>query len=93
MRIGAALVLIAVGAILRFALATVVTHGVNVHTVGDILMGVGMLGLILWLFVWAPWARNRSTTTRQYTSVEDGSAGHPTTRVHEERRYEDQYPN
>ncbi len=102
MRIGAALALIAVGAILRFALSTVFTHGVDLHTVGDILMGVGVLGLILWLFVWAPWARNRGTSYRQ-TSVRqtsDGApyndqAGHyqPGERRYEERRYEDQYPS
>lgn len=85
MRIGAALVLIAVGAILRFALTTVVTHGTNLHIVGDILMAVGVLGLILWLFVWAPWARNRST---------NGGYNQPRgTYTREERRYEDQYPS
>ncbi len=94
MRIGAALVLIAVGAILRFALTTVVTHGVYLHTVGDILMGVGVLGLILWLFVWGPWARNRSTNSRKYTTVQrDGYTPQSGTYVREERRYEDQYPN
>lgn len=94
MKIGAALVLLAVGAILRFALTTVVTHGVLLHTVGDILMAVGALGLILWLCVWAPWARNRSTSTRQYTSVQnDGYRQPPGTYTREERRYEDQYPS
>jgi hypothetical protein len=94
MKIGAALVLIAVGAILRFALTTVVTHGVYLHTVGDILMAVGVLGLILWLFIWAPWARSQSTTTRQVTSVEDGGyRAPPGTYTREERRYEDQYPS
>lgn len=94
MRIGAALVLLAVGAILRFALTTVVTHGTNLHIVGDILMAVGALGLILWLFVWAPWARNRSTTSQRYTSVQnDGYNRPPGTYTREERRYEDQYPS
>jgi hypothetical protein len=94
MRIGAALALIAVGAILRFALTTVVTHGVYLHTVGDILMGVGVVGLILWLFVWGPWARNRSSSSRRYTSVQrDGTNAQPGSYVQEERRYEDQYPN
>ncbi len=74
MKIGAALVLIAVGAILRFALTTVVTHGLYLHTVGDILMGVGVLGLILSLFIWGPWARNRSSSYRQ-TSVRQTSDG------------------
>jgi hypothetical protein len=59
MTIGAALLLIAVGAILRFAITTVTTHGVDVHTIGDILMIVGAVGLVIWFFVWAPWARNR----------------------------------
>jgi hypothetical protein len=69
MTIGAALFLIAVGAILRFAVATSSTHGINVHTIGDILMIVGGVGLILWLAIWAPWARNRRTS-RQVTYEE-----------------------
>src|ERR1700719_1543693 len=59
MTVGAALLLIAVGAILRFAITTVTTHGVDVHTIGDILMIVGVIGLVIWFFVWAPWARSR----------------------------------
>jgi len=54
MRIGAALGLIAVGAILRFAIAISVIHSLYLQTVGDILMGVGLLGLLLWIIVWAP---------------------------------------
>jgi hypothetical protein len=71
MRIGAALALIAVGAILRFAIAISVTHGLYLQTIGDILMGVGLLGLILWFIVWAPWAQSRRTTYRQ-TTAQDG---------------------
>jgi hypothetical protein len=59
MRIGAGLLLIAVGAILRFGISTVSTHGVGVHTIGDILMLVGVLGVVLWMVVWAPWSRDR----------------------------------
>lgn len=59
MRIGAALVLLAVGAVLRFAIATTSTHGFNIQIIGDIMMVVGALGLVLWLIVWAPWARSR----------------------------------
>ena len=61
MRIGAALALIAVGAILRFALVTVAIGGVYLHTVGVILMSVGVVGLILWVAVWAPWSRSRNS--------------------------------
>jgi hypothetical protein len=59
MRIGAGLLLIAVGAILRFGIATVSTQGVAIHTIGDILMLVGVLGVVLWMVVWAPWSRRR----------------------------------
>jgi hypothetical protein len=62
MKIGAALVLLAVGAILRFAIATTATHGIDLRTVGDILMIVGALGLIIWLIVWAPWTRGRQSS-------------------------------
>jgi hypothetical protein len=59
MRIGAGLALIAMGAILRFAIATTTTHGIAVHTIGDILMLVGVLGVVLVAAIWAPWARSR----------------------------------
>jgi hypothetical protein len=66
MTIGAALLLIAAGAILRFALATTTTHGVDLHTIGDILMVVGLVGLVIWACVWAPWVRrNRRPAYRQ----------------------------
>jgi hypothetical protein len=59
MRIGAGLALIAVGAILRFGISTVSTHGININTIGDILILVGVLGVVLWTVVWAPWTRSR----------------------------------
>ena len=68
MTIGAGLILIAVGAILRFGISTVSTHGFGIHTVGDILMLVGALGVVLWLLVFAPWApraRSRRTVYRE----------------------------
>lgn len=67
MTIGAGLILIAVGAILRFGISTVSTHGFGVHTIGDILMIIGAIGVVLWLLVWAPWApraRSRRTVYR-----------------------------
>jgi FtsZ-interacting cell division protein ZipA len=59
MRIGAGLLLIAVGAILRFGISTVSTHGINLNTIGDILILVGVLGVVLWMVVWAPWTSRR----------------------------------
>jgi hypothetical protein len=55
MALGTSLFLIAVGAVLRFAV-NVSTQGFNVHTVGVILMivgGVGLLISLLWMTVWA----------------------------------------
>jgi hypothetical protein len=64
MRIGAGLLLIAVGAILRFGISTVATHGIAIHTIGDILIVVGVLGVVLWMVVWAPWSRSRRPAYR-----------------------------
>jgi len=69
MRIGAGLVLIAVGAILRFGISTISTHGIAIHTIGDILMLVGVLGVVLWMVMWAPWSRGRRTTYRREVPV------------------------
>ena len=55
MGLGTSLFLIALGAILRFAVH-VTTHGFSLHTVGVILIVVGVIGLIvslMWMTVWA----------------------------------------
>jgi hypothetical protein len=55
MGIGTSLLLIAIGAILRFAV-TVSISGFNLQTVGLILMIVGAVGLVislLWIAVWS----------------------------------------
>ena len=51
MGVPVSLLLIAVGAILAFAV-TGSTSAVDVHTVGWILLAVGLLGLVLSLIVW-----------------------------------------
>jgi hypothetical protein len=58
MRIGAALFLIAVGAILKFAVTAKVS-GVDLDMVGVILMVIGGVGLLVELFLMA----NRRRTT------------------------------
>lgn len=59
MNFGVSLLLIAIGAILRFAV-TVSTTGFNLHTIGDILMIVGVVGAILSALFWESWSfRNR----------------------------------
>jgi hypothetical protein len=48
------LILIAVGAVLAFAVH-VSTSGFNVHTVGYILLIVGAIGALLSLVFWSSW--------------------------------------
>jgi uncharacterized protein DUF6458 len=54
MGIGVSIFLIAVGAILAFAV-TAEASGIDVSTVGWILMIVGALGLLLSLAFWSSW--------------------------------------
>jgi hypothetical protein len=54
MGIGTGIFLLAVGAVLRYAV-TVQTSGINLHVVGDILMIVGIIGIIVSLFFWSTW--------------------------------------
>ena len=54
MGLGVSLFLIAVGAVLRFAVS-VTARGLSIHTVGVILMVVGCVGLLislLWMTMW-----------------------------------------
>jgi hypothetical protein len=64
MRLGTAIVLIAVGAILTFAVDFNL-NGVDLRVVGWILMIVGALGVVLELAIWAP-RRRRVVTTDGY---------------------------
>jgi Domain of unknown function (DUF6458) len=61
MRLGTAIVLLALGAILAFAV-TLEVSGVDLRVVGWILMIVGALGVVLELAVWGPRSRRRVTT-------------------------------
>jgi hypothetical protein len=54
MGLGTSLVLIAIGAILDFAVR-VNTPGFNIHTVGVVLMVVGILGALLSVVFWNSW--------------------------------------
>jgi Domain of unknown function (DUF6458) len=59
MGIGTSIFLIAVGAILKFAVTAHVS-GVSLATVGTILIIVGIVGLVISLFMLAAW-RDRGT--------------------------------
>ena len=70
MTIGTSIVLIALGAVLRYAVTADVS-GIDIQTVGTILLLVGILGLILSLiytFAWSPAARRR----REVEYYDDG---------------------
>ncbi|MCU1659020.1 MAG: hypothetical protein JWO57_3676 [Pseudonocardiales bacterium] len=58
MGIGGSLLLIAVGAVLKFAVHTQNTHGFNVGTAGVILMIIGAVGLLITL----AWMTSRRRT-------------------------------
>jgi hypothetical protein len=54
MGVGVSIFLIAVGAILTWAV-TIQTEGIDINMVGVILMVVGIIGLLLSLIFWSSW--------------------------------------
>jgi hypothetical protein len=54
MGVGVSIFLIAVGAILTWAV-TIETRGIDINMVGVILMVVGIIGLLLSLIFWSSW--------------------------------------
>jgi hypothetical protein len=71
MGIGISIFLIALGAILRFAVTATVS-GLNVHTIGLILMIVGILGLVLSLIFWSAMGAWYPGRSRRYEDCSDG---------------------
>ncbi|HEX4188118.1 MAG TPA: DUF6458 family protein [Solirubrobacteraceae bacterium] len=63
MPLGTSIFLIAVGAILRYAVTTSV-EAVNLQTVGLILIIVGVIGLLMSIFYMAAWAPRRRRVVR-----------------------------
>jgi hypothetical protein len=55
MGLGVGLILVAVGAVMAWAVH-VSTTGFNIHTVGYILLVVGIIGCLLSLIFWSSWA-------------------------------------
>ena len=82
MGLGTSIVLIAVGAVLRFAVS-VTTTGFNLHTIGVILIIVGVVGLLLSIVFWSSWGGfgGGAGYHRQRRVVRDGAGGY----VEEER--------
>jgi Domain of unknown function (DUF6458) len=68
MGIGTSLFLIAVGAILKWAVTTSVS-GISLATVGTILLVIGVIGLVISLLFLSAWSRRREGAVvrdRQY---------------------------
>ena len=59
MPLGTSIFLIAVGAVLRYAVTATVS-GINIHTVGTILIIVGIVGLVLSLLYMFAWSGRRA---------------------------------
>jgi len=77
MGITVSMIMIAAGAIMRFAV-TAQGHGFNVHTTGMVLMVVGAISAVLSVAFWASWggfnrrtAGAMSTTTGNSTTVRE----------------------
>ena len=70
MGISVSLVFIAIGAILKWAV-TATTSGVNLGTVGVVLMVVGAVGLLLSLVFWSSWGGFGGRTSARTTIVRD----------------------
>jgi Domain of unknown function (DUF6458) len=71
MGIGASLFLIAVGAILTWAVSADVS-GLDINVIGVILMIVGVAGLLLSLLFWSSWGGPGYFGRRRTTYVDEG---------------------
>lgn len=81
MGLGVGILLIAVGAILAFAVNVDTSGaGINLHTIGLILLAVGVVGTILSMVFWSSWGGTGGISRRR-TSTVDGAGGTTTTTV------------
>lgn len=63
MTIGSSILLIAIGAILRYAITAHVS-GINIQTAGTVLLILGILGLVLAVIYTFYWSRARTSDVR-----------------------------
>lgn len=75
MGVAVSILVFAAGAILAFAVNVTNSNGVDLNTVGDILMGVGAFGVVVSLLMWGigPWGGYRGYRGR--TTVIDQRGG------------------
>ena len=80
MGLGVGIFLAAVGAVLAFAVTDTVS-GVNIHTVGWILLIVGIVGIVLSMIFWSSWAGpGYFDEPPPHDDVDDGPPALPATR-------------
>jgi heme/copper-type cytochrome/quinol oxidase subunit 2 len=70
MQLGTSIFLLAVGAIMRYAVTTTAS-AFSIHTAGMILMVVGVIGLVLSLLLTSIWAGRRDDVVAHRTVVRD----------------------
>ena len=70
MGMGVSLLLIAVGAVLVWAVDATVS-GIEIHTIGWILLAVGALGALLSLIFWSTWGGVGAPADRRRTHVRE----------------------
>jgi hypothetical protein len=81
MGVAMSLLLVAAGAIMRFAVS-VTSTGFNIHMIGVILMIVGGVGFLTSLAFWSSWGGFGGSSHRRETTV-SGPEGTTTTRTEE----------
>jgi len=75
MGIGVSLLLIAAGAILTWAVTATVS-GLSIHTVGVILLIIGIIGLVLSMIFWSSWGGPGYWGSRRRTYIDDAPPGY-----------------
>jgi hypothetical protein len=73
MTIGTSIVLIAIGAILKYAVTAHVS-GINLQTAGTVLLVLGVIGLILSVIYTFAWSHSRTHTTREARAYDEPGA-------------------
>jgi len=72
MGLGVGILLVAVGAVLAFAVNVSTHSGVDIHTVGLILLAVGGFGILLSMIFWSSWGGPAYWSSRRRTYVDHG---------------------
>ncbi|GID32689.1 DUF6458 family protein [Paractinoplanes brasiliensis] len=83
MGIGGSIFLLALGAILAFAVNANIS-GIDINVIGWILMAAGLIGLVITLWFWN--SRRRTVVTRQTAEPVAGASAYPNQQVRSEYR-------